>query len=40
LHLASLPKDLNPELRRSTAVHIARVFSPGTTIPDTPKGDS
>lgn len=34
LHLASLPKDLNPELRRATAAHIARVVSPGTTIPE------
>lgn len=39
LHLASLPKDISPDLRRSTAVHIARIISPGTTITE-PKGDS
>lgn len=34
LHLSSLPKDISPELRRSTAIHIARIISPGTTIPE------
>jgi hypothetical protein len=38
VHLASLPKDISPELRRSTAVHIARVISPGIAIPEA-KGD-
>jgi hypothetical protein len=38
LHLASLPKDISPELRRSTAVHIARIVSPSTPITDS-KGD-
>lgn len=39
LHLANLPKDLSPEMRRYAAVHIARIISPGTTIPE-PQGDS
>jgi hypothetical protein len=34
IHLANLPKNTNPELRRAVAVHIARAFSPGTTIPE------
>ena len=38
VHLASLPKDISPELRRSTAIHIARVISPGIAIPEA-KGD-
>ena len=40
LHLASLPKDISPELRRSTAAHIARVVSPGTTIPESQGGSN
>jgi hypothetical protein len=39
IHLANLPNEINPELRRATAVHIARAFSPGTTIPE-PQGGS
>jgi hypothetical protein len=40
IHLASFPKNLSPELRQATAAHIARVYSPGTPTPQSPKGDS
>jgi hypothetical protein len=29
IHLASLPKNLSPEIRQAAGVHIARVYSPG-----------
>lgn len=28
IHLASFPKDIDPEVRRATAAHIARIYSP------------
>ena len=31
IHLASLPKDIPDDVRRDTASHIARAFSPGTS---------
>jgi hypothetical protein len=40
IHLASLPKDTSPELRRATAAHIARVIAPGVSIPNSPQGES
>jgi len=34
VHLASLPKDINPELRQQTAAYIARVVSPQAFLSD------
>jgi hypothetical protein len=38
VHLATLPKDISPELRKATAIHIARIVFPGTPIVES-KGD-
>jgi len=40
VHLASLPKNTPADLRQAAAAHIARLVSPGTTIPNIPEGDS
>ncbi len=39
IHLASFPKDIPADTRRSTVAYMASIISPGTTIPE-PKGDS
>jgi hypothetical protein len=31
IHLASFPKDIDPEIRRAAAMHIARIYSPENT---------
>jgi hypothetical protein len=39
IHLASFPKDIPPDIRRSAVTYMASIISPGTTIPE-PEGDS
>jgi hypothetical protein len=41
IHIASFPKNISPDLRQAAAAHIARVYSPDSTITDSnPTGDS
>jgi len=39
IHVASFPKDIPSDLRRSAAAYMATIIAPGTTIPE-PQGDS
>ena len=39
MHLASFPKNLDPEIRQAAASHIARLYSPETRNPQTAQGD-